>query len=419
MGLKKEVGLLELTLAGIGVILGAGIYVLVGKAAGIAGDYIWVSFAAAGLIAILTGLSYAELSARFPKAGAEYVYGKSAFGKKWAFGIGFALLLVGIASSATVALGFGGYFSAIFHLPSIIGTMLILLLSFAVIWFGAKISTSIAGLLSIVEIGGLLAIIFIGIPTISNGFPIPNFVIVPGILSAAALIFFAFLGFEDLVRLSEDTKNSQKIMPIALLLAIVISTILYILVAASAVSILGGEALGQSHAPLAEVAARGFGGDAFWVLAIVALFSTGNTVLLLLLATSRLVYGLSSEKTLPRILGETHHSQPRNALIISTIGVGLLVLYQDIMFVAHVTDGLLFAVFAIMNAAIIKISLDDKKTFTGFKIPLRWGKIPIPAVVGSILNAGMLFFVEVNALLFGIAFVFVGMLGYYVWKQNE
>ncbi|MEK6821162.1 MAG: APC family permease, partial [archaeon] len=251
-----------------------------------------------------------------------------------------------------------------------------------------------------------------------SGFPIPPLIVIPSVLSAAAFIFFAYLGFEDLVRLSEDTKNSSKVMPKALMIAILVSTVLYILVSSAAVSIAGSETLAHSAAPLADVAATGFGEDAFLMLAIIALFSTGNTVLLLLLASSRLVYGLSSEQTLPRVLGQTHENQPRNALVFSTLAVLGLALYKDISFVTHITDALLFLVFAAMNAAVILINWREVKPFRGFNVPLKVGKIPIPAVLGMVFALGMLFFVDFDALLFGVGFVFVGMLAHAAWKPH-
>ena len=138
IGLKRELGLFEATLCGVGIILGAGIYALVGKAAGLAGNAVWLSFLIASVIAMFTGLSYAELSSLFPKAGAEYVYTSEAFGKRSAFIIGWLIILSGIIAGATVAIGFAGYFSALFNTPLIpVALGLILAISF-IIFYGVK-----------------------------------------------------------------------------------------------------------------------------------------------------------------------------------------------------------------------------------------------------------------------------------------
>ena len=128
--LKKELGLFQLVLAGIGVILGAGIYALLGVASGIAGNAIWLSFVIGAVIALLTGLSYAELSSIFKRDAGEYDYVEHAFNKKLAFWIGLMVIFAGIVTSATVALGFGNYFSALFQTPVVyIAILLTLLLS--------------------------------------------------------------------------------------------------------------------------------------------------------------------------------------------------------------------------------------------------------------------------------------------------
>ena len=408
MVLKREIGLWELTLSGIGVILGAGIYALVGKAAGIAGANIWVSFAVGGVIAILTGLSYAELSNRYPKAGAEYVYAENAFGKRIAFAIGLALVLVGFSSAATVALGFSGYLAALTGLPAWAGIAFILSLSAIIIAQGAKISTRVAALISVIEVMGLLAIIALGAPFLLKGFSIPSVSEIPLVLNATALVFFAYIGFEELVRLSEETKNAKFAMPKALLLAILLSTLLYVLVSASAIGTLGAESLAESKAPLADVAKQSMGLNAFLLLAIIALFSTGNTVLMMVLANSRLLYGMAEEKGIPAWFSRTRNHQPINALVVCILFSAILALSTDIAFVAHVTDGLLFLVFGAINASLVRIRWKEKNAFNGFRVPFNWKNVPIPSVLGALSSLAMLAFVETSALLLGIGLLAAG-----------
>ncbi len=416
MTLKRELGFLELTLSGIGIILGAGIYALVGKAAAVAGEGVWVSFAISALIALFTALSYAELSARFPKAGAEYVYVSHSLGDRWAFMMGLALIVVGVASAATVALGFGGYFFRIFGIDSLLAAIAITLLCAWICWGGAKKTAQVAGAISIVEILGLLVIIAIGLPFLGKGFAIPSIDLLPGIFSGVALVFFAYLGFEELVRMAEETKNPKEMMPRALLLAIGISSILYVLVAASALGILGAETLGGSASPIADVARSQFGELGFLLLGGIALLSTGNTVLFILLATSRLVYGMARAHSLPKWFAITQENQPRHALLAAALVSGLLLLPRDITFVAHMTDGLLFAVFALINIALILIRLREKKFHEGFRSPISIGKWPLLAVLGAITSAGMLFFVEAAPLLVGVVGVVVATL---VWMPKK
>src|SRR3989338_7416823 len=203
--LHRVLGLFETTLSGIGIIFGAGIYVLVGKAAGIAGVNVWLSFLLAAIVAALTGLSYAELSSMYPKASAEYEYSKNAFGKRAGFLVGWLAL--------------------------------------------------IAVLFTLVESAGLVVIVFIGLPYIGkmNLLDFSNFNFT-AVFEAPAFIFFAFIGFEEIVRMSEETKNPKKIIPTALIIAIIVSSVVYVLVALSSVAVLGVQKLSESSAPLAEVA---------------------------------------------------------------------------------------------------------------------------------------------------------------------
>src|SRR3989344_4753485 len=285
--LKKELGLFQLTLAGIGVILGAGIYALIGVASGVAGNALWLSFIIGAVIAMLTGFSYAELSSMFKKDAGEYDYIEYGLNKKIAFLIGITIIFAGIVTAATVSLGFAGYFSAIFKTPLVLTALIVTLVLSFINYYGIKQSSWFNSVSTVVETLGLLIIIALGFKYIGS----VNYLEMPngfnGVLQATALIFFAFLGFDNIIKLAEETKDTRKVMPKAIILSIVISSIIYILVAISAVSILGWNALSTSSAPLADVAAKSFCGVAFLVLAVIALFSTSNTVLITLVTTSR------------------------------------------------------------------------------------------------------------------------------------
>jgi basic amino acid/polyamine antiporter, APA family len=192
--LKRSLGLLETTFYGVGVIVGAGIYALIGKAAGLAGNMVWAAFGIGALIAAFTGLSYAELSSMFPKAGGEYVYLEHAFSRRLAFLVGWLIVFGGVVTAATVALGFSGYFSAIFHTPLIpIALVLIVLLSLLNFW-GMRESAIANIIATIVELAGLALIIFFGLKYFGSVdyLTLPSFGFT-GILSATALIFFAYL----------------------------------------------------------------------------------------------------------------------------------------------------------------------------------------------------------------------------------
>ncbi len=415
--LKRDLSLIEVTLMGVGIIVGAGIYALVGKATGIAGDSVWLSFIISALVASFTGLSYAELSSMFPKDGAEYEYTKKAFNKRIAFIIGIMIIFSGIIASTAVALGFAGYFSTLFSVPIVLTAIVLMFLFFILLTLGVKISSSVAIIFTVLEVIGLLIIIYVGLPLIGNAkFEIVN---IPSIFSAAALIFFAFTGFEAIVRLSEETKNPTKTIPKALLLSILITTILYILVAVSAISVLGWENLSNSKAPLAEVAAKALGSEAFLVLSVIALFSTANTVLLLLLSTSRIVYGMASSGSLPKIL--SHISKTRKTPVIATFVVCLLaaipVFLNDISIAANASDFAIFVTFAVINLSVIKLRYTDK-TKRIFKMPLNIGRMPILALLGLISSILLLFSLPLDVIFYGFVLIVISFITYEIVKKQ-
>ena len=136
--LRRTLGLFEVTLSGIGVILGAGIYALIGEAAGLAGNAVWISFALSAVVAVFTGLSYAELASMFPKASAEYEYTSQAFGPFPAFVIGWLIIFSGVIGAATVSLGFAGYFQALTGAPLLPSALILLAVLSAVVSVGVK-----------------------------------------------------------------------------------------------------------------------------------------------------------------------------------------------------------------------------------------------------------------------------------------
>ncbi|MEK6902417.1 MAG: APC family permease, partial [archaeon] len=257
--------------------------------------------------------------------------------------------------------------------------------------------------ISLIEILGLVVVIVIGIPTLSKGFIIPEITQLPTVLYGTAIVFFAFLGFEELVRMSEETKDAKRKMPIALLAAIAFASVLYVLVSASAIGLVGAEELGKSSSPLATVVKPSFGETGFVLMSLVGLFSTFNTVLLIILAGSRLLYGMGKAKTVPSFFGETRNSQPMYALLATVLFSCSLLMIPDITILAQMTDALLFSVFAVMNLVVLKLHW-KKSPSTGFRVPLDVGIVSLPALLGLVSSLGMLFFIHEEVLLYSAAF---------------
>jgi APA family basic amino acid/polyamine antiporter len=218
--LRRELGLLEVTISGVGIILGAGVYVLIGQSAGLAGNAVWLAFGIAAIMALFTGLSYAELSSLFPKAGAEYDYVSHAFNSRLAFVIGWLVFLSGVLAAATVALGFAGYFFALTSVPLLVSAVVLLILLTLILAYGVRETAWVTVISTVIEISGLVIIIAIGLPHLGS----VNYIEMPhgfhGLFAASALIFFAYQGFESMVKFSEETKTPETTIPKALIIAL-------------------------------------------------------------------------------------------------------------------------------------------------------------------------------------------------------
>ncbi len=410
VALKRELGLLEVTLLGVGIILGAGIYTLIGKAAGLAGNSVWLSFGLSALVAIFTGLSYAELSSMFPKAGAEYEYVLNTFGKRLAFIIGWLIILSGVIGASTVALGFGGYSNTLFNVPVRIGALILLAALSFILFYGIKESAWFAIVATLIEATGLVFVIFIGLPYFGNVdyFNMPMGL--KGVFEASALIFFAYIGFEGVVKLSEETKTPEKTIPKGLMLAILISIVLYMLVAVSAVSVMGWEKLSNSDAPFADLAFSVLGNKALVVLSVIALFATANTVLMMLLASSRITYGMADSFSLPAVLATLHPSRRTPwVAIISMTGLSMVFVFAgDIDFVADVTNFTLFVTFIVINAALILLRYREPLLKRPFRVPLAVGKFPLLPLFGLSSCIFMLSQLDIEVLAVGSVLVLLG-----------
>jgi len=390
--LKKELNLLEITLVGIGNILGAGIYVLMGRAAGLAGNMVWFSFLFAGAAAALSALSYMELSSMYPRAGAEYEFVKRAFGERTGLFIGLLVICYVIITASAIALGFGRYFSSLFGSGYLVGIIfLFIFLSFIMV-YGIKESARLASMISLIEVTGLLIVIYTGFPYLGtvNYFEAPD---LAGVFEASTLIFFAFLGFEDVVRLSQETKEAEKTTPKALLIAIFFTVLLYVCVAVTAVSVLDFRILGVSGVPLADVVAVSFGSDAFVLMSWIALFSTMNTVLVVMLGGSRIVYGMADAGSLPESLSRVHrrYHTPWVAIFGVICLSALFVLLGDIAVVANISNFMIFIVFFMVNLSLIKLRYTDPDRNRPYKVPLNIGRFPLLPFLGA-LSAVFLFF---------------------------
>jgi APA family basic amino acid/polyamine antiporter len=383
-GLRREIGLFGAVAYGVGTILGAGVYALIGVAAGEAGNAVWLSFAIAALIALFSGLSYAKLASIFPSSGAEYVYVEQAFGSKlWAFIVGWLVLISSIISGAAVALGFGGYLYGITGVPISVGAGALLVIMAAVNYRGIKESLAVNVILTAVELLGVLIVILLGAGSLGtvDYLDMPNGL--TGVIGAVGLIFFAFIGFEGLVKIGDEAKDPTRTIPRALMLSLLITAALYVLVALSVVSILPYQELSASASPLSDVAMTASGEGASLLLSAIALLATANTVLIILIASSRIAYGMSVRNALPSFLSQVHPDRgtPLAAIVLTTVASLLFCFLGGIELTANVANFTIFMVFMAVNLAVIQ--------FARKGLRMGW-KYVLSAAVGSITSLAML-----------------------------
>lgn len=419
--LKRHLGLFHTTMYGVGLILGAGIYALIGDAAGEAGNSVWISFVLAAVSAIFTGLSYAELSSMYPKAAAEYSFVKNAFGNNFvAFLVGWLTLFVAVISAAAIALGFGGYLTQLFQIPIILAAILIITILTFVNYFGIRESSSMNIIFTIIEAVGLGIVIWVGLSI--SGIEIDYFDVphgFSGIFSAFTLVFFAYIGFENIANIAEEIKNPRKVLPRAIILAITITAIVYILVSISAVRVLDWQELGASVAPLADVIKKSLGQEWGFGILIIALFATTNTVLIMLVSGSRILYGVSLDKALPGIFSVIH--QKRKTPWIAVIVIGALsasfVFIGDIGTVANISVFAIIMVFVLVNLALIWLRYKQPDAERQFRSPINVKKFPVLAALGIITPILGIIQFESFVLLMGLGVVASGALFYYIYNK--
>lgn len=409
--LERRLGPIAVSLSGIGIILGAGIYVLIGEAAGEAGNGVWLAFVIGALVAAPTGLAFAELAAMFPEAGAAASYTREAFGVRTAFLTGWFDIAVSTVGAAAVALGFGGYLDDIASLGTTPMAIAVLIACGLIAYVGVRETATVAIAFTLAEAAGLVFVIAVGLPNFGDGdlFLLEQGWI--GVLGAGSLVYFAYQGFEEIATLSEETIDPRKNIPRAIVIAVIVTTTLYVLVAIAAVSSIPWQDLADSDAPLADVV-EVVAGDR-WADAItaIALFATFNTVLLLIATGARISYGMARRRLLPSVLGRvsTTRRTPWVATLIITVVAILLASGGDIGFIAQVTNFAVFGLFAIVNAAVIALRRSRPTTHRPFRLPGTINGIPVIAAVGLLGNLGLAAFMERDAFIAGLILLAVGL----------
>lgn len=381
--LKRAISLPMLVLYGLGTTIGAGIYALVGELAGISGYLAPAAFLVASLLAGITALSFAELSSRYPWAAGAALYTKEGLGsERFSTLIGLLVVSAGLVSSAALVNAFAGYLNQLID-PLIEldrGTIILLatlILGVFAAW-GIMQSILITATMTLLGIAGLVMIIYVGhdvLADLATEWPklIPSFDFTSwGFVFAGTLLaFYAFIGFEDMVVVAEEVKDVKRNLPLAILLTLGITTLLYMLIMTIAVLSMPPEELAQSSAPLARLYQYHTGGDST-LISIIGLFAIIDGVLVQMIMASRVLYGLSSRGQLPALLSRVNPKTqtPLYATGLTIVSVLILALVGRLASLAELTSIIMLIVFSLVNLSLWRIKQ---------RLPHNEGHINLPS----------------------------------------
>jgi APA family basic amino acid/polyamine antiporter len=408
-GLKREIGLFGATALGIGAIIGSGIFIVTGIVAGIAGPAMIISVLIAGIIALFSALSVAELSTFLPEEGGTYVYARKLVSPFAGFIAGWIWIFSNIFVGAAVSLGFAHYFVTLFPAIPVKGIATIICLIFIIInYIGLKESTLLNNTLVALKVLILLFFVAFGLGFFkgSNVTPFAPEGI-SGILSGAALIFFAYTGFARVTIMAEEVQEPEKTIPRSIYLALAISTVIYVLVSVIAVGLVGVSGLSQSGSPLTD--AIGVTGSSSVVLLISAgaMIATASVLLTTIMGISRIMFAMSRKGDLPAFLKriDPRFSTPHYAIWISGAFMIAAILLADLVLVVAISTFAMLVFYLIANIA-------------AFRIPSKYRQYPvIVPVIGAVSCIGLIGFLTINSWIIGIIGIATGIVWYGVQRR--
>ncbi|ODR98735.1 amino acid transporter [Methyloceanibacter marginalis] len=379
--LHRSIGPTQMALYGLGSMLGAGVYGLMGKAAGQVGNAVWLAFVVALVAALLTALSYASLGSRYPRAaGAAYVTQRAYGFPLLSFMVGLALVCSGLTSIATQSRVFAANLIELVGLDGLPVAWLalgFLLIMAGIVFRGIRESMWVNVLCTIVEASGLILVVAVGFSYWGSVdyFETPA---APGddhviliVMQGAVLAFFAFIGFEDMYNVAEEVRDPQRTIPLGLITAMVAAAILYIAVAITAVSVVPWQELGTAPGPITEVVSRAAPIIPPILFTGITLFAVANTGLVNFVTASRLLYGMGRQGLLPAFFGRVHSDRrtPHIAILVLFLILVPLALAGTISELASATVLLLLSVFAVVNGSLFVLKGRKSEEPGKFEIP--------------------------------------------------
>lgn len=362
--LQRDLGLFDAVGVGLGAVMGAGIFVVTGIAAGVAGPAFLLGLLIAGMAATFNGLSSAQLAAVYPQSGGTYEYGYQVLNPWLGFGAGWMFLVSKLAAGGVVAIGFGSYLAVLFPgvNPNIAGVFAAVVLTLAN-YFGIKKAGKLNLLIVSITLSALLYFVASGIPAVSLANLQP---FAPtgwaGVTRAAALLFFAFTGYARIATLGEEVSNPKKTIPRAIIITLFTSVVLYAAVAFVAVASVGAEELSRTTSPLGHAAATFAMPAVPLVVGIAACTAMLGVLLSQLLGISRMMFAMARKEDLPAPLARVHarHKVPHMGVFVSGGIIVLLCLFGSLDFIVSAATFSILLYYSIANIAAIKMPKEQR-----------------------------------------------------------
>jgi len=363
--LRRVLSLPAIVFYGLGVTVGAGIFALIGEIIKISGNLSPLAFLVAGLTAGATGWSYALLVRLFPRAGGEAIYVSRGLGRLAGQLAGLGVVITGTVSSAVIALAFAGYLNAVIAIPTLPASLGLVIILGLVAWWGVRESIWLAAIITLMETGTLILVAAFGIPEMiaaevvlldMGSTPIAEQTAM--VLSGSVIAFFAFIGFEDMVNMAEETKRPETTMPKAILITLLVTLVLYLGLSTIAVSIPEKDAIASSSAPMATLfeAVSGMSGQPVAVISALAMV---NGILVQIIMAARVLYGMANDGQLPALLAtiDRRRQTPAVATALVCFAVILLAASFDLTSLAELTSLVTLLVFTLVNLALFAIGV--------------------------------------------------------------
>lgn len=437
-GLRRGLGFVDLWSIGVGALIGGGIFTVIGPAVAEAGPALFVAFLIAGVVAILSTFSYAELASIWPYEGASFAYAKFAFSKVHPdLGRLTALLCAGLYflsfafAAGAVNLGFAGYLSYLLPgVPPVIAAPVISVLITGLLLMGISTTGSVNTVFSIIQVVALVAIGVIAIAQNPTG-PLEYETFMPngwtGVFAATALIAFGQMQVEAVLTVGEEARNPRRNLPLAQISALSTAVVLYVLTGYGVVSAADPMALAESSSPLSLAMENAVPGVAAALIAVAALTATGTSTVGCLLGSSRMLFAAAREKAVPAVFARvsSRTGVPTTAIILT----GIIALATTFMATGGLAQAITISVsaavfanwlmMALMNVALIVVRVQRPELRGWFRYPGNIRNIPVLAVVAAIAALWVLTFLDPLPLLIGVGWIVLITVLYFAYARSR